>query len=190
MSLKDKMENNLTVTIGIFVVGAFAAGWTVRDTIISVSGQEILAKSEISDLKLYAKLGKEDLVNRNKSLKEQLLALETKLASIESVDKNDQVQITNVRLSPKSGSKLKVGEKVKVTFDYQFDDGVRGSIWAFTTDLPSSYSPSKVFSSQGTFTQSFSAKESGWIRTVDIFVKNDKGDQIKRVTLPASYEFM
>ena len=190
MSLKDKIENNLTIAIGILVISSFLAGWTARSVIISVSGQEVVSKYEISDLKLSAKLGKEELVKTNKSLKQRVLDLETKLATIEAIDSNDQVAISNVRFSPKQGTKIKAGDNVKVTFDYKFNEGVEGSIWAFTTDKPSHYSPSKVYSSEGTFTQSFTVKETGWIRTVDIFVKDHKGQQIKRVTLPASYEFI
>lgn len=190
MSFKEKMENNLAVTIGAFVIGAFVAGWTARGAIISVSGQEILSKAEISDLKLYANLGKEDLVKRNLSLKERVFELETKLASIEAAEPEDLVEISNVRFLPQPGSQIKAGENVKVTFDYKFKEGIKGSIWAFTTDKASTYSPSKVYSSEGTFTQSFSVNDTGWINTVDIFVKDESGKQIKRVTLPARYEFI
>lgn len=193
VSWKEKVENNLGLVIATIAITSSTSGWYAHGYFLKESQQVVLEQSEVSRLKLYAKLGKEDLVELNESLEKKVFQLETKLATTplsKDISSEKNVSIQNVTFKPSIGSKLKVGETIEITFDYEFKNNAKGNIWAFSSDLPVTYSSSKVYSSNGTVSRNFTATKSGWTKTVDILIKSTDGSMLKKHSIPARYEFV
>jgi hypothetical protein len=51
MNLKEKMEENLTLSILAFAIVAFGAGWAAYGTVIKVGGNETITANELAKLK-------------------------------------------------------------------------------------------------------------------------------------------
>ncbi|MCP4177428.1 MAG: hypothetical protein GY756_06660 [bacterium] len=67
MSLKEKIENNLTLCILGFILAGFLAGIGAYDTILRIAKLEVVAKSELNQLKKETK----EIKNRYEQLKKK-----------------------------------------------------------------------------------------------------------------------
>ena len=100
------------------------------------------------------------------------------------------VELNNISFSPQVGSKVKVGDYIDFSFDYNFKKGIEGRIWVYSAGLPVEYSPSGIMAGSGSAVRKFRSTKKGKTHTVKVVITTLSGRHLKRASLNAPFEFI
>lgn len=129
VSLRRVIENNIAISLFTVAVAAFSAGWISYGAVQHASKLEAVPEYSLRELEKRASLGKEDLNEEIEVLRNHIENLNEHISLLRIVilkNRSDEVlKISNVRLSPQTPSKVKVGDTITAIFQYKISDGAK-----------------------------------------------------------------